>query len=416
MTTTAYVPDKLNRYASVASNTAGYDRNGNLLTWGPTAALNTYTYDPENRLRTAVITGGSSASYDYDPLGRRLQKTVDGTATYYLLDGDEEIAEYSAGGTVLRRYIMGPAVDDRVAAAEGSATISPPKTYYHVNHQRSVIAMADDSGNLTGCGVGVNCQRLSYDEYGNLGSGSAGTGQPYRYTGRRFDLETGLYHYRARYYSPQIGRFLQTDPIGYDDDLNLYAYTGNNPVDATDPTGMDIFLQSHPVALGANHSKVTVIPKNQSRYQNDPRFSHRLADGRVYATLGAGPSRGVILWDPGKLVAGANRERDLNLDHNVSSELLNLPIDDEDTVIENLFSALNAYDNSITYTLFPDKVDPDFEINSNGFASGLLKAVGFSGFHKPNHTPGFGRPVPWGYFRHPTITIEVCKDDRPDHC
>jgi RHS repeat-associated protein len=63
-------------------------------------------------------------------------------------------------------------------------------------------------------------------------------GNPYMFTGRRFDLETGLYYYRARYYNPQIGRFLQTDPIGYDDGMNWYNYCGNNPIGRIDPGGL----------------------------------------------------------------------------------------------------------------------------------------------------------------------------------
>src|SRR6185295_9327606 len=106
------------------------------------------------------------------------------------------------------------------------ATSGNAKNYYHVNHQGSVLATTDSSGNVV--------QRLSYDEYGNLGSGSTTTGQVFRYTGRRFDAETGLYYYRARYYTPQIGRFLQADPIGYRDDVNLYSYVGNDPLDNSD--------------------------------------------------------------------------------------------------------------------------------------------------------------------------------------
>jgi RHS repeat-associated protein len=83
----------------------------------------------------------------------------------------------------------------------------------------------------------VSCQRLSYDEYGNLGAGSVATGQPYRFTGRRFDAETGLYYYRARYYASVLGRFLQADPVGYKEDFNLYSYVENDPLNRTDPTG-----------------------------------------------------------------------------------------------------------------------------------------------------------------------------------
>jgi len=60
------------------------------------------------------------------------------------------------------------------------------------------------------------------------------------FTGRRFDIETGLYYYRARYYNPHIGRFMQTDPVGYDDGMNWYAYCGNNPVVRSDPSGLAV--------------------------------------------------------------------------------------------------------------------------------------------------------------------------------
>jgi len=84
------------------------------------------------------------------------------------------------------------------------------------------------------------CQRLAYDQYGNLSTAASAIGEAFRYTGRRFDLETGIVLLpSSRYYSPLLGRFLQTDPVRYKDDLNLYTYVGNDPLDKTDPTGTE---------------------------------------------------------------------------------------------------------------------------------------------------------------------------------
>ena len=146
--------------------------------------------------------------------------------TEYLLDGDEEIAEYNDAGALLRRYVYGPAIDDRVLMYEGTGTASADERYYYTNHQGSTMRTADGSGAVT--------ETFVYSPYGES---STVTGNPYRFTGRRLDAETGLYYYRARYYSPKLGRFLQTDPIGYDADLNYYAYVSSDPVNMTDPKG-----------------------------------------------------------------------------------------------------------------------------------------------------------------------------------
>jgi RHS repeat-associated protein len=94
--------------------------------------------------------------------------------------------------------------------------------------QGNVLAVTGNTGAIE--------QHFFYTPFGVELEGDA-SGNPFRYTGRRFDAETGLYDYRARYYDADLGRFLQVDPVGYADQWNLYAYVGNNPLNATDPSG-----------------------------------------------------------------------------------------------------------------------------------------------------------------------------------
>jgi RHS repeat-associated protein len=114
----------------------------------------------------------------------------------------------------------------------------PIKYYYYFDGLGSVVAISDDGGQMT--------ERYEYDVFGEPSiyspSGepreTSNVNNPYMFTGRNYDTETGLYYYRARYYSPKIGRFLQTDPIGYAGVLNFYSYCGNNPLNWIDPWGL----------------------------------------------------------------------------------------------------------------------------------------------------------------------------------
>jgi RHS repeat-associated protein len=179
------------------------------------------------------------ASYAYDYLGRRISRTIYGSPNVtirYAYDGAQIIAEYDGSGTLRRKFVYGPGLDEPIClidVANGNAAY-----YYHLDGLGSVVALSNVNNVLV--------ERYAYDVFGRptirdpngVVLAASAFGNPYLFTGRAYDGESGLYYYRARYYDYATGRFLQPDPIGYGDGINWYLYCGNNPVALTDPWGL----------------------------------------------------------------------------------------------------------------------------------------------------------------------------------
>ena len=214
----------------IAKTGAGYayDYNGNLTGRTEGATTASYTYDDEDRL-IGVTSGAGLIAYAYDPFGRRIGKNVNGTITNYVYDHQNILAEYDGGSNLKARYTQGINIDEPLAIKQGASTY-----YYHADGLGSVV-------NLTST-QGKSVQTYAYDSFGNV-TPTGSVSQPFAFTGREYDQETGLYYYRARYYDPKAGRFITKDPIGFEGgDYNLYVYVKNNSVNYTDPEGLKTYM------------------------------------------------------------------------------------------------------------------------------------------------------------------------------
>ncbi len=208
--------DAANEQTQFNGVTQTFDANGNLTNDG----TNTYTWDARNRL--TAISGGVTASFAYDGLGRRKSKTIGGTTTGFWYDGNDILAELN-GGTPTVTYIRGLSIDERYIRKGGS------DEFYETDALGGTVVLTAPAGTAQ--------TTYTYEPFGNTTQSGTASSNALQYTGREND-GTALYYYRARYYGPQFQRFLTVDPIEFEGgDVNLYAYAQNAPINLADPLG-----------------------------------------------------------------------------------------------------------------------------------------------------------------------------------
>lgn len=229
-----------NRLRRFDGDSLFYDLDGNLvrryriadsavfnqrLTW---SALNQLT--SVQTTRNGVTT---TVNFGYDGLRRRVRKTVGSVTTRYLWDGDNLYAQVDASAptTPVAEYTQYPAIDEPHSVRRGG------KIYYYTNQvPRGTVSGLIDS-------TGASVAHYDYSSFG-VPSGGGSNPNPLRFAGREYDVETGLYFNRARYYDPELGRFISEDPSRQRNGANPYAYTDNEPVNRTDPSGLDYIVES----------------------------------------------------------------------------------------------------------------------------------------------------------------------------
>jgi len=203
-----------NQLTAWGSASPSYDANGNLTNDG----TNTYVWNARNKLASM---NSSAVSFQYDPYGRRVGKTVSGTTTNYLYDRDNIVQELS-GGSVLSNWLTGR-TDEIFTGTDSTGTAN-----FLTDALGSTLALTNSSGGYIA--------QYAYEPFGNTTVTSGSSTNEFEYAGRENDA-TGLFFNRGRYYNPVFQRFVSEDPIGWKGGTNLFAYVRNSPTNFTDPTG-----------------------------------------------------------------------------------------------------------------------------------------------------------------------------------
>jgi RHS repeat-associated protein len=245
-----YTTNNLNQYTNALGKVNLHDSRGNLTKVGIDL---TFAYDSKNRL-TSAQNGTNTMTVTYDYRNRQVSRTINGTTVYFIYDGWSLLEERDATGDLMQKYVHGAQIDEILWKQNTTGEV-----YYHHDGLGSTIALTDETGAVV--------ESYQYDAFGSVSiydaSNSALSASPrenrFLFTGREWIGEIGLYDYRNRVYSPELGRFLQTDAIRFEaGDVNLYRYVGNGAVDYWDPFGLEWTEKANSITLSGSWTSSSV--------------------------------------------------------------------------------------------------------------------------------------------------------------
>jgi RHS repeat-associated protein len=230
----SYTTNASNELTATSNASYTYDSNGNTLTKVVGSNTTTFAWDYENRLTSVTLPGsGGTVTFKYDPLGRRIEKSSSGATSIFAYEGDNLIEEANSSGAVVARYSQTGNIDEPLATLRSSTT-----SYFEQDGLDSVTSLSN--------GAGALAQTYTFDSFGNQTASSGSLTNPFRYTGREFDSESGLYFMRERYFDPATGRFLNEDPTAFNGGINFYRYASNDPANLIDPFGLNPYAPAIP--------------------------------------------------------------------------------------------------------------------------------------------------------------------------
>ena len=188
------------------------------------------------RIKSTIWGRTSQSASNIIRFGRRINRISPTTTSIFASDGDNLIEETNYSGTAVARYSQGLNIDEPLAMLRSSTT-----SYYEADGLGSITSFSSGSSSLA--------ETYTFDSFGKQTASSGSLTNPFQYTARESDPETGLYYYRARYYDPNVGRFTKEDAFRFDAGANFYLYVGENPIDFVDPLGLCPLTRNQRIGL-----------------------------------------------------------------------------------------------------------------------------------------------------------------------